>query len=143
MLNLRSATRIVSFVLCSLALGTGSAAASWDDGVAAFKQKDYRRAVQRLQLAVRSEPQDARAHYLLGLALAHEGRKREALQELERALDPSMQGLDPSLVVHVREDQRIVRRTRPAKLAERADDLGEEFRDTLDRPTIERPGRPR
>ena len=130
-------------VLLGMLLVAVSASANWKDGVSAFQQENYRRAINRLEATLRDEPNDARAHYLLGLAFAHEGRKREALDQLQAALDPSAVGLDPAVRNQLQNDQRIVRRTKAAKLADKAADLGEGFRETLDRPAIERPARPR
>jgi tetratricopeptide (TPR) repeat protein len=61
--------------LCTLALASWKYAATWRDEVSLFAQ------------AVRSQPASARAHELLGAALAEEGRVDEGARELERAVE--------------------------------------------------------
>jgi tetratricopeptide (TPR) repeat protein len=57
-----------------------------------FAAKKYDAALQKFQFAVQSDPGSAKAHYWLGRALDQRGRRKEALQSLEKA-----QQLDPAL----------------------------------------------
>jgi curved DNA-binding protein CbpA len=61
-----------------------------DQGIAAFREKRYADAAGNFGLAVRRNPQDARAQHYLGLASARSGDVRSAVRALEgaMALDP-------------------------------------------------------
>ena len=70
-----------------LVLGALPALAGWDEGVAAFKSKNFSSAVAEFQELIRQNPEGWRGHYMLGLSLEQLKRKEEALNHLRKAYD--------------------------------------------------------
>lgn len=60
-------------------------AAAWREGPALFAAGDFAHASSKLEIALSGRPDDAYAHYLLGLSRWKEGRPKEAEPSLERA----------------------------------------------------------
>src|SRR5712691_1469651 len=58
---------------------------AWREGVSLYSAGDYKDASTRLQVAAAGRPNDAYAHYLLGLALHKSGQSGEAEKALELA----------------------------------------------------------
>lgn len=81
----------VVVLLLLLLLGAGVAAAGWEEGVSAFKSKNYAKAAEELRGVVASRPDFAPGHFLLGQSLSHLDKKGEALNHLRKAYD-----LDPA-----------------------------------------------
>lgn len=71
----------------------GPAQAGWEEGIAAFKAKNYSVAAKEFQSVVESTPDYANGHFMLGQALSQLNRKQEALNALRKAYD-----LNPSSV---------------------------------------------
>ncbi len=69
------------------AVATLPAFAGWDEGVAAFKAKNYEGAAAEFQELVKQTPDGYRSHYMLGLSLQQLNRKEEALHHLRKAYD--------------------------------------------------------
>lgn len=80
----KSLLRVLSLLMALIAL---PALAGWDEGVAAFKAKNYEGAVAEFQELVQQTPEGYRSHYMLGLALQQLSRKEEALHHLRKAYD--------------------------------------------------------
>lgn len=80
----KSLLRVLSLLM---ALVTLPALAGWDEGVAAFKAKNYQGAVAEFQELVQQNPEGYRSHYMLGLAFQQLNRKEEALHHLRKAYD--------------------------------------------------------
>lgn len=76
--------------LMILLLGINIAAADWNKGLAALKQRDYKTAVKEFQAVAKQSPDHAGAQYMLGVALQRNGQMPEALTALQKAvkLDP-------------------------------------------------------
>ena len=79
-------TRLTSISL-SLLLWAVSAHGGWDEGVAAFTNKDYAAAATEFQSLVEQHPDESQGHYMLGLAFEQLQRKEEALHHLRKAYD--------------------------------------------------------
>ncbi|MEO1366744.1 MAG: tetratricopeptide repeat protein, partial [Acidobacteriota bacterium] len=82
--------KALTVLAASLVLATGfvtPAEAGWDEGVAAFKTKNYKVAAQEFQKLVDQNPEGFRSHYMLGMSLARMDRKEEALNHLRKAYD--------------------------------------------------------
>lgn len=63
------------------------ALAGWDEGVAAFKAKNFQGAAAEFQELVKQNPEAHSTHYMLGLSLQQLNRKEEALHHLRKAYD--------------------------------------------------------
>ena len=61
--------------------------AGWDEGVAAFKSKNFQQAAAEFKELVDQNPEGYRGHYMLGLTLEQLKRKEEALSHLRKAYD--------------------------------------------------------
>src|SRR5262245_51857627 len=59
--------------------------AAWQEGVTLFDRGEYPNAVERLRVAIVGRPDDAYAHYLLGLALFKSGEHELAEESLTRS----------------------------------------------------------
>jgi tetratricopeptide (TPR) repeat protein len=75
--------RIVALLL----FAAGPVLAGWEEGVAAFRNKDYKTAATEFQAVVDQSPEASSGHYMLGLALRGLDRKEEALNHLRKAYD--------------------------------------------------------
>lgn len=67
-------------------VGPTAASAGWDEGVAAFKAKDYAQASELFDDYVGQNPQAPQGHYMLGLSLLQQKRLMEALGPLDQAV---------------------------------------------------------
>lgn len=74
-------------VVALLLFVAGAAVAGWEEGVAAFRNGDYRTAATEFQTVVDQSPDASSGHYMLGLALRGLDRKEEALNHLRKAYD--------------------------------------------------------
>lgn len=78
-------------VILSLSLlvlgGVGVAEAGWEEGVAAFKAKNYTQAAKEFQEVVQQQPDWANGHRMLGQTLLMLNRNQEALTQLRKAYD--------------------------------------------------------
>lgn len=71
-----------------LALATAlPAVAGWEEGVAAFRSRDYQAAYQQFQAYVSKNPNAYQGHYMLGEAALRINRNDEALNHLRKAYD--------------------------------------------------------
>ena len=77
----------VSLTLALLLLMSIPAMAGWDEGVAAFRSKDYQSAYTLFQEYVQSNPSVAQGHYMLGTVAMQIKRNDEALTHLRKAYD--------------------------------------------------------
>jgi Tfp pilus assembly protein PilF len=74
---------------------TTAPAQNGSSGVAAFEAHRYDEAKRELEVAVRSDPDNARAHHFLGRIAYHETRFNDAISHFRQASD-----LEPSLAEH-------------------------------------------
>lgn len=80
--------RRAMIVLTALVLWAGAPLlAGWDEGVAAFKSRNFQAAYQEFQQLVQQQPDGWRGHYMLGLSAEQLKRKDEALTHLRKAYD--------------------------------------------------------
>jgi len=63
------------------------ATAGWDEGVAAFTQKNFDQAAKEFQELVDQNPEGWRGHYMLGLCFEKLQRQEDALSHLRKAYD--------------------------------------------------------
>lgn len=68
-------------------LSAGPAFAGWEEGVAAFKSRDYQTAYQQFQEYVGQNPTAYQGHLMLGQVATQLGRNDEALNHLRKAYD--------------------------------------------------------
>ena len=85
-MNKRTITMIV---LALVVTAVAPAYAGWEEGVAAFKSKNYTQAAKEFQALVQERPEWDGGHYMLGQALAKLKRNDEALAHLRKAYDLS------------------------------------------------------
>lgn len=78
---------LVPIVALLLFAAAGPVLAGWEEGVAAFRKKDYQTAATEFQTVVDQSPDAFGGHYMLGLALRGLDRKEEALNHLRKAYD--------------------------------------------------------
>jgi tetratricopeptide (TPR) repeat protein len=83
MVGLRKALAVLGL----MAIGAVPAAAGWDEAMAAYREGRYGEAVEGFAAGAEMQPEDARWHYMLGLALVGAGRPGRAVGSLERALE--------------------------------------------------------
>ena len=76
---------ITGVIVMFAAASTLPAFAGWEEGVAAFKEKQYQQAANEFQKLVDQNPEGYRSHYMLGMSLQRLGRKEEALNHLREA----------------------------------------------------------
>ncbi len=86
---------ITTIVLALVVVAVSPAYAGWDEGVAAFKSKNYTQAAKEFQAVVQERPEWDGGHYMLGRALAKLKRNDEALAHLRKAYD-----LNPNKVAY-------------------------------------------
>ena len=84
---MRKALTVVAAVLIFATGVVTPAEAGWEEGVAAFKSKNFQAAAQEFQKLVDQNPEGFRSHYMLGMSLARLKRKEEALNHLRKAYD--------------------------------------------------------
>ncbi len=77
---------IATGTLAVLALAA-AASAGWEEGVAAFKAKEYQRAAAEFQEVVDQQPDLYQGHYMLGQVLVKLNRMQDALPHLRKAYD--------------------------------------------------------
>lgn len=65
----------------------GPAQAGWEEGITAFKAKNYSVAAKEFQGVVESSPEYANGYFMLGQALSQLNRKQDALNALRKAYD--------------------------------------------------------
>ena len=79
---------IAMAALAVLALASaGAVRAGWDEGVAAFKSKNYKQAAVEFQEVVDQQPDLFQGHYMLGQSLAAQNNMQQALPHLRKAYD--------------------------------------------------------
>ena len=78
--------RSITMIL-ALLLFAGPALAGWEEGVAAFKKKDYKTAEQHFQQMVDERPEVFQGQYMLGLTKQALKKHEEAQQHLRKAYD--------------------------------------------------------
>jgi curved DNA-binding protein CbpA len=86
-----------------------------NQGIEAFKEKQYAQAAGNFQLAATHSPKDARAQHYLGLASARSGDMRTAVRALESAL-----ALEPQNVRMLRDAGTVFRQAGLLVKAEKA-----------------------
>jgi tetratricopeptide (TPR) repeat protein len=74
-------------LVAGLLLAAAPAFAGWDEGVAAFKSKNYTQAAKEFQEIVQQKPEWPAGHFMLGQALGKLNRDDEALGHLRKAYD--------------------------------------------------------
>lgn len=81
--------KITSFVVAAIVAvaGAGVATAGWDEGVAAFKAKNFQVAAQEFSAVVEKTPDFDGGQYMLGATLLQLNRTDEALQHLRKAYE--------------------------------------------------------
>ncbi len=93
----------------ALLLGLSTAAsADWNAGVKAFKAGNFAQAAKEFQAVVKSRPDWAGGHYMLGRALLNLKRNQEALNELHQAYNKTPS--DPNFVVWLAQAYVVVGR---------------------------------
>lgn len=75
------------------------AAAGWEEGVAAFKSRDFQGAYQQFQEYVQGNPNAYQGHYMLGEAALRIKRNDEALNHLRKAYDLNPNDLPTKLAL--------------------------------------------
>jgi len=78
-----------------LALAASASAQNGDSGVASFDAHRYADARRELEIALRTHPNDARAHHYLGRIAMNETRFGDAITHLQKAAE-----LEPSVAEH-------------------------------------------
>jgi len=79
--------KMLSLIACLILAGGAPLLAGWDEGVAAFKAKDYPKAAQEFQEVVKQSPDSYQGYYMLGLTLAQLNKHQDALSNLRKAYD--------------------------------------------------------
>jgi tetratricopeptide (TPR) repeat protein len=79
----KSLTLFVALVL----LGVLPAAAGWEEGVAAFKAKNYQQAAEQFKGVIDKSPESYNGYYMLGLTFEKLKRQAESLKALREAYD--------------------------------------------------------
>lgn len=79
----------LALFLWTVLAGSSVAVAGWDEGVAAFKAKEYRQASELFADYAKQNPKAPQVHYMLGLSLVQQNRVMEALGPLGDALQLS------------------------------------------------------
>ncbi len=83
----------------ALVLAAVPAVAGWDEGVAAFKSRDFQGAFQQFQEYVQQNPNTFQGHYMLGQAALQIKRHDEALNHLRKAYDLNPNDLNTKLAL--------------------------------------------
>ncbi|MDW3650423.1 MAG: tetratricopeptide repeat protein [Bacteroidia bacterium] len=80
----------VQFVLLAMLSISGFAYSSiqgWEEGVAAFKSKNYQLAAREFKAYTASNPNSDKGHYMLGLSLEQLKNSKQSLHHLRKAYD--------------------------------------------------------
>ncbi|MEM8890798.1 MAG: tetratricopeptide repeat protein [Bacteroidota bacterium] len=72
--------------LCSSSFAFASIQ-GWDEGVAAFKSKNYRLATKHFQAFVASNPNSDKGHYMLGLSFEQMKDSKQSMNHFKKAYD--------------------------------------------------------
>ncbi len=80
-------TLAISALAVMALAAAGTARAGWDEGVAAFRSKNYEQAALQFQEVVDQQPDLFQGHYMLGQALAAQKKMQQALPHLRKAYD--------------------------------------------------------
>jgi len=83
---MRNAIKILSLTALLLSLGV-SAEAGWEEGVAAFKAKNFSQAAQEFKTVVEAQPEFAGGQFMLGQAYLQLKKNAEALTHLKKAYE--------------------------------------------------------
>ncbi|MCL4838842.1 MAG: tetratricopeptide repeat protein [Thermoanaerobaculia bacterium] len=75
------------FALTGLILGASAGWAGWDEGLAAFKAKNYTQAVREFEGVVAERPEWPQGYLMLGTALLRADRTAQAIEALRKAYD--------------------------------------------------------
>jgi len=87
-MNATHTRRLAALVLVLVAVaGTAKAQDDWNDGLNAFKTKDYATAAQQFQAVIQRAPEYAGAYYMLGLTQRAQGNTSQALGNLRKAVE--------------------------------------------------------
>ncbi len=79
--------RLTVLVLVLVAVAMTASADDWNDGLEAFKKKDYATAAQQFEAVIQRAPEYAGAYYMLGLTQRAQGNTSQALGNLRKALE--------------------------------------------------------
>lgn len=79
----------IAIVLALVVAAVSPVQAGWDEGIAAFKSKNYTQAAKEFQALVQDQPEWDGGHFMLGRALSKLNRQDEALAHLRKAYDLS------------------------------------------------------
>ena len=79
--------RFLTTFIILLLLSALPAAASWEDGVGAFKAKDYKTAASNFEELIKQSPDAWQAYFMLARSLGQLNRDAEALHHLRKAYD--------------------------------------------------------
>ena len=79
--------RLAALVLVLFAVAATASADDWNDGLTAFKNKDYAAAAQQFEAVIQRAPDYAGAYYMLGLTQRAQGNTSQALGNLRRAVE--------------------------------------------------------
>ncbi len=102
---------VLLLIMCGLlffserAEAVKSAESYFSEGVAAFAEKNYRKAARQFEKALKVNPEDANAYYYLGNCYGYLGDKQKAEECLEKAveLDPELKGAIEVLIAEIQE----------------------------------------
>ena len=79
--------KIMIAAVALLLAGGGVVEAGWEEGVAAFRAKNYAQAAEEFKAVVEEQPDWPGGHRMLGQSLMKLGRNQEALTHLRKAYD--------------------------------------------------------
>jgi len=92
---MRFVAMAAAVVLSVLSVGTSVLYAGWDEGVAAFTNKNYQRAVVEFQNVVKRNPKNWEAYLYLGRAYSELGEYSRAKRSLRNA-ERRIKGVKPA-----------------------------------------------
>ena len=90
-INIQQFSKIFTLFFVANLFFSQAALAGWDEGVAAFKAKNFKLAVQEFKTHIKANPEEWRGHYMLGLSYylgqAYSSNKQYAERSLRKAYD--------------------------------------------------------
>ena len=78
---------LIAIIVLSAPLVAAPAQAGWEEGVAAFRSRDYTTAAKEFQTVVQDQPEWPGGYFMLGQALQKLKRNEDALRNLRKAYD--------------------------------------------------------